>query len=138
MYSLACVSASCQIAWPLAAGRFPVGAECRSRSARTLSAPRPPGCTPFRDTATGRSGVCAPPRRCRSCARGCCRARKARLVPACKGTVRLVTQPAPGQIDRERADVAIGDARDPLLMLDVAVLAGRGHQPGERAELAAI
>src|SRR5439155_24023862 len=65
-------------------------------------------------------------------------ARKPGLVPAREGTVRLVAQPAPGEVDRERADVAIAGARDPLLVLDITTLVVRGHQPRERTDLAAI
>ena len=63
---------------------------------------------------------------------------EALLVPLAEGAVGLKAQPAPGDLDRHGPHQGVAGLADTLFMILAAALKGRGRQPGQRADLAAV
>src|SRR6266566_1970800 len=63
---------------------------------------------------------------------------EAAVEPASQLALGLVSQPGPGQVDGNAADVSIAGAADPLLVAGLTALIRRGDQARERADLTAI
>ena len=63
---------------------------------------------------------------------------KALLIPLAQSTVRLETQPGPGDLDGNGSNVTITGFVNALFAIAVATLIGGGGQPGQRSDLAAI
>ena len=63
---------------------------------------------------------------------------KRAFVPLRQLTLRLEAQPAPGDLDRHRAHVAVARVAHSLLAIRLPALEGRRREPGQRADLLAI
>src|SRR6266481_4044988 len=64
--------------------------------------------------------------------------RKPAVIPLRQRTLSLIGEPAPGDLDRHRADASIPSFADALLVIQGATLIRRAHQPGTPTDLPAI
>src|SRR5215210_3611445 len=64
--------------------------------------------------------------------------RIALLIPLREGALRLILQPAPRQLDRDRPNLRIARLTDPLVPIECSTLPRRARQARQSAQLPAI